>query len=149
MCTSQMYAAQVQVLGYSTKAQTWLGLRFVPFPGLSSSGDQVLGKCTLPGWTVCLITSPVPAAPFTGCAVGPPSQVSCVSLLGRSSLPVTLLMDVNCPGSQEDLVSNWGPARSLVGDAVSGAEFAPCLPALAVACLPSCLWQGMGWSTTG
>ena len=49
MCTSQMYATQVQVLGYSTKAQTWLGLRFVPFPGLSSSGDQVLGKCTLPG----------------------------------------------------------------------------------------------------
>ena len=72
-----------------------------------------------------------------------------MSLLGRSSLPAALLMDVNCPGSQEDLVSNWGPARSLVGDAVSGAEFAPCLPALAVACLPSCLWQGMGWSTTG
>ena len=29
MCTSQIYAAQVQVLGYSTKAQTQLGLRFV------------------------------------------------------------------------------------------------------------------------
>ena len=42
---------------------------------------------------------------------------------------MTLLVDVNCPGSQEDLVSNWKPARSLVGDAVSGAEFAPCLPA--------------------
>ena len=37
-------------LGYSTKAQTWLGLRFVPFPGLSSSGDQVLGEHTLPKW---------------------------------------------------------------------------------------------------
>ena len=34
------------------------------------------------------------------------------------------------------MVSNWRPARSSVGDAVSGAEFAPCLPALAVACLP-------------
>ena len=44
MCTSQIYAAQVQVLGYSTKAQTWLGLRFVPFPGPISSGNQVLGK---------------------------------------------------------------------------------------------------------
>ena len=32
------------VLGYSTEAQTWLGLRFVPFPGPSSSGDQVLGE---------------------------------------------------------------------------------------------------------
>ena len=37
-------AAQVQVLGYSTKVQTWLGLRFVPFPGPSSSGDQVFGE---------------------------------------------------------------------------------------------------------
>ena len=26
------------------RAQTWLGLRFVPFPGLSSSGDQVLDE---------------------------------------------------------------------------------------------------------
>ena len=46
---------------------------------------------------------------------------------------------------QEDLVSNWGPARSLVEDADSGAEIAPRL--LAVACLPLCLWQGMGRST--
>ena len=45
MCTSQIYAAQVQVLGYSTKAQTQLGLHFVPFPGSSNSGDQVLGEC--------------------------------------------------------------------------------------------------------
>ena len=29
---------------YSTKVQTWLGLCFVPVPGLSSSGDQVLGE---------------------------------------------------------------------------------------------------------
>ena len=42
-------------------------------------------------------------------------------------------------GSQEDLVSNWEPARRLVGDAVSGAKFAPYLPALAVSCLPPCL----------
>ena len=46
--TSQIYAAQVQVLGYSTKAQTQLGLHFVPFPGLSSSGAQVLGKHSHP-----------------------------------------------------------------------------------------------------
>ena len=37
-------ATQVQVLGYSAKAQTWLDLRFVPFPGLGSSGDQALGE---------------------------------------------------------------------------------------------------------
>ena len=28
----------------SSEAQTWLDLRFVPFPGPSSSGDQVFGK---------------------------------------------------------------------------------------------------------
>ena len=54
----------------------------------------------------------------------------------------TLLVDVNHPGSQEDLVSNWEPAHNLVEDAVSGVEIAPCLPALAVACLQ--LWPGGG-----
>ena len=66
-----------------------------------------------------------------------------------SPLAATLLVDVNRPGSQEDLVSNWEPACSLVEDAISGAKFAPCLPALAVACLTPCLWRGMGWSTAG
>ena len=51
LVTSQVYAAQVQVLRYSTKAQTQLGLCFVPVPGPSSSGDQVLGECSLPRWT--------------------------------------------------------------------------------------------------
>ena len=35
----------------SPEAQTWLGLHFVPFPGLSSSGDEVFGErscCDLP-----------------------------------------------------------------------------------------------------
>ena len=57
---------------------------------------------------------------------------------------MNLLADVNHPGSQENLVSNWEPARSLVEDAVSGAEFAPCLPALAVARLPP---AGSGWAS--
>ena len=55
---------------------------------------------------------------------------------------MTLLADDNCPGSQ--LVSNWEPAHSLVEDALSGAEIAPCLPALSVVCLPFCLWWGQG-----
>ena len=71
------------------------------------------------------------------------SGVLCVS-------SVTLLADVNRPGSQEDLVSNWEPARSLVEDAVSGAEIAPRLLALAVAHLPLCLWVGgRCWSAAG
>ena len=57
---------------------------------------------------------------------------------------MTLLADVNHPGSQEDLVSNWEPAHNLVEDAVSGAEIAPCFPALAGALLPLCLWRGDG-----
>ena len=57
-----------------------------------------------------------------------------------------LLADVNRPGSQEDLVSNWEPAHSLVEDAISGAEIviAPCLLALVVASLPLCLRRGDG-----
>ena len=36
---------------------TRLGLRFVPFPGLNSSSDQVLGECTLPAvW--CILSPP-------------------------------------------------------------------------------------------
>ena len=42
---------------YSPEAQSRWGLRFVPFSGLSSSGNQVLGERALPRWVVCLITS--------------------------------------------------------------------------------------------
>ena len=55
-----------------------------------------------------------------------------------------LLADVNHPGSQKDLVSNWESAYSLVEDAVSGAEVARCLLALAVALLP--LPTVRGWA---
>ena len=54
---------------------------------------------------------------------------------------MTLLVDVNHSGSQEDVVSSWEPAHSLVEHAqISGAEIAaaPCLLALAVASLPLC-----------
>ena len=54
-----------------TQAQIWLslcglGMHFVPFSGLSSSGNQVLGEHTVPGGPCVLITSPVPAAWFPG-----------------------------------------------------------------------------------
>ena len=140
----------------------------VHFPGLScsGSGSQVLHKgtelvgpvfCALPrskqlrwpgtwwahslSWTVRLITSLVPATLFPGCAARELSQVCHVSPLGSWSLTATLLADINCPGSQEDLVSNGEPAHSLVKDTVSGAEIAPRLLALAAAFLPLCLWQ--------
>ena len=57
---------------------------------------------------------------------------------------MTLLAYVNHPGSQEDLVSNWEPAHSLVEDAGSGTEIAPRLPVLTAARLPLCLQRGDG-----
>ena len=111
--------------------------------GLSSSGPQVLGEFTLPG-EVRLIASFIPAARFPGCTAGASSQVCHVSLLGSRFLFAILLEDVNCPGSQEDLVSNWGPAHSLVEDAISGAEIAPFQLWLS----PACLWWGMGQTTS-
>ena len=60
---------------------------------------------------------------------------------------VTLLADVSHPGSQEGAVSSGDPAHSLVEDVDSGAkvETAPCLLALAVACLPLCVrrWRAL------
>ena len=50
---------------------------------------------------------------------------------------MTLLVDVNRTDSQEDVVSSWELAHSLVEDAA-----APQLPALAVVSLPLCLWAG-------
>ena len=144
LCTSQVWAAQVLV--YSTGHRPGWAVRFVPFPGPSSSGDQVLGECTVPGGPCVLITSPVPAAWFPGDTSSAPSQVCCVSPLGHWSQAATLLADVNHLGSQEDVVSNWEP-HSLVEDAISGAEIAaaPCLLTLAVVGLPLCLqrWRGV------
>ena len=57
-------------------------LRFVPSPGPSSSGDQVLGECTVPGGPFILISSLVLVPWFPGCTVRAPSQVCHVSLLG-------------------------------------------------------------------
>ena len=94
------------VLKYSTKAQIQFGMHFVPFPGQRRSGNQVLAKRSIPGGWCSLITSPIPAALFPGCTVGAPPQVCRISLLGNWSLAETLLADVNCVGSQEDLVSN-------------------------------------------
>ena len=62
--------------------QTNLGMIFVPFPGLSSSGKKVFGKPTLPGGWCILITSLVPATQFPGCTVRAPSQVCHMSPLG-------------------------------------------------------------------
>ena len=53
------------VLGYFMKAQTGLGLRFVPFLGPSSSGDQVFGE------RGCCNLSPPPSLPLSFLGVQP------------------------------------------------------------------------------
>ena len=74
--------AQFQVLRYSARSQTRLGMHFVPFPCPSSSGDQALGEFTVPGGPCLLITSLDLATQFPGCAARAPSHVCCESTLG-------------------------------------------------------------------
>ena len=133
------------------QTQSWLslcglGVHSVPFPGLSSWVDQVLGEHTVPGGLCILITSLVQASQFPECVMRAASQVHCMSLLESWSQTVTRLADVNHPGSQEDLVSSWEPAHSLAEGAISVAEIAAasCLLALAVGSLPLCLQAGRG-----
>ena len=146
-----------------------LALDFMHFPGLTCSGlgSWVLRKgtdsfghdiCALPRskqlrqpgawqahsprWVVHLNHLPGPSHSV--------SWVHCESAV--SGLPCVssgkLISGCNPPGGcqpfriPEDLVSNWEPAHSLVEDAVSGSLIAPCLPVLAVACLPLCLRRG-------
>ena len=67
-----------------TQTQFWLshcglGMRFVPFPGLSSSGYQVAGEHTEPGRPCILIISPVLDTQFPGCTARALSQMHHVS----------------------------------------------------------------------
>ena len=135
LCHTQVYSTQspcpcgrpllTRTSTGDTQTQFWLslcglGMHFVPFLGLSSSGNQVLSQCTVPGGPCILITSPVPAARFPGGDAWTPSQACCMCPLDSWSQAVTLLVDFNHPGSQEDLVSSWEPPHSMVEDAVSG-----------------------------
>ena len=53
-----------------------------PSQAQAAQVTRCLASTLSPGGMVRLITSPVPAAWFPGCAVGVPSQVCCVSPLG-------------------------------------------------------------------
>ena len=114
-----------------------LGLRFVPFPGPSSSGDQVLGERTVPGGRC--VSSPPGSQPLGFLCAPREHRLRCVVCVSSAGL----ISGFDPPGGwqlsriSEDLVSNWEPAHSLVEDA-------PRLLALPVAHLPLCLWQGDG-----
>ena len=67
VCTSQIYAAQVQVLGYSTKAQTQLGLSFVPTFCALPRSEQLSwpGACRVHTPQVHCILSPPRSQPLS------------------------------------------------------------------------------------
>jgi len=111
---------------------------------LSSSGDQVLGKCTAPGEPGVLITSLVMTTWFPGCTVRALSQVCHVSPLRSWSQAETLLADVNHPGCHEDVVSNWEPAHSLVEN-TSLWGWDCFLPSGSGCCVPVSLPPAVGW----
>ena len=57
-------------------------VQFVSFPVLSSSGNRVLGECTIQGGSCILVASPVQVTWFHGCSVRAQCQVCYVSPLG-------------------------------------------------------------------
>ena len=79
-----------------------MGLRFVPFPGLSSSG-------VWRAWSLRLITFPISAAQFSGCTAGAPCEA-----------------DGDCPEPPEVLAKK--PACSLVGKVSLGLRLPPSSP---------------------
>ena len=109
---------------------------------------RCFASAVAPSWRLRLIASPIPAARFSGCTMGAPSQVRRVSLLGSWSLAATLLADVDRSESQEVLASNEA-ACSLVEDASLGPNAPFRLWQPAPACLPACLRRGMGQSAAG
>ena len=106
LCPSQVWAAQV---------------------------TRCLVSTVTPSWGLHLITSPVPAARFSGCTTSVPSQVCRVSLLGSWSLVATLRQMSTIQNPKKSwLVTK--PACCLVEDASLGPQLP--LPALvALACL--------------
>ena len=115
MCTSKIHTAQAP--GCSSRALSQVGpvfqalsrskllrfsgvpqghrwkwaMCFVPFPDLSSSDNQVLDECTVPGGPCILLTTLVLAAQFPRCTMTVHSQMCSVSPLESWSQAVTLL----------------------------------------------------------
>ena len=54
-----------------------------PFQVQAAQLTRCLASAVTPSWRLHLITSPIPAAQFSGCTMGAPSQVGLVSLLGN------------------------------------------------------------------
>ena len=108
-----------QVLLYSTKAQTRLGLRFVPSLVRAAQGIRSLTNVLSPGAVRLL---PFPSQPQL-----PGAPVQCaLCLFWRADLwlrPSRQMSTIQ--NLRKSLVRDWKPVCSLVGDALSEAQFAP------------------------
>ena len=119
------------------KAQTQVCCAFCALPRSKQLRQPGAWQAHCPGWAMHLMHLPSPSCPISLLhEKGTMPGVLCFSS-GSWSQTVTLPASVNCPGSKEDVVIDWQPAHSLVGNAVSGAKIAaaPCIPALAVTLL--------------
>ena len=97
-----------------------VGSVFCAFPGQSSSGRQELDELTLPG---CSTASPL-HGPSLSFWARPVWCILCPSwgadLWLRPSQWMSTIQNL-----RKSLVRNWKPVCSLVGDVLSGADFAP------------------------
>ena len=109
----------VPVFGFSTKAQTRLGLRSVPSPAGAAQTARSWTRALSPGAGA---PSPLRSPSLSFCACGRRSGAPCVC-------SEELVSSRDPPGGcQPSRISGslWlEPVCSLVGDAVSGAEFSP------------------------
>ena len=120
LCGAGPVLLAVPVFGYSTKALTRLGLRFVPSPA-KRSGSQELDKPLSPG-AVRLIPSAAPALVSTHTSR---VRAPCVCSWELASKPRPSWLMSTIQNLRKSLVRNWRAVCSVVGDATSGAEFAP------------------------
>ena len=118
-----------------------VGPVFCAFPCPSSSGSQELEERTL---LRCSVTYPLPIpASVSGCAQSGAPCVSSGELISWlwPSWQMSTIQNL-----RKSLVRNWKPVCTLVGDAISGAKFAPFWLWLAPASTLSPAF-GRGWAS--
>ena len=117
---------------------------FVCFLGLSSSGDQVLGEHTVPCGPWVLITSPSRQLGFLGAQREHCLRCAVRLLWGADLRPQPSWQMLTIQDPRKMWLATGGLLTVWQRMLVSGAKIAPCLQALAVACLPLCLQWGDG-----
>ena len=117
----------VPVFGFSTKVQTWLGLRFVPSPAPAAQAARSLTGALSPGFgapSPLVSVHLLPSAAISAHASGVRAPCVC-SLEGAGLWPRPSRWMSTIQNLRKSLVRNWRPLCSLVGGAVFGAKFAP------------------------